>query len=216
MATKKRKVEPLTIEHVDPSVLQEWAKNPRQNDSAVDRLVGLIEAHGFANPIIATRDGVVRAGNTRLKAALKMHLVSVPVIYMDFASEEDAELFSLSDNKSSEWAKWDKDMLIEIFAALPPEMMEEQERLSGFTTPELEGLKMNQDSSADDFKTDDEDDKPGATEYWAWVQFGNKKEMDRVMERVSELTGGKHQISAGRLLTLVSRRKSAKKIRREI
>lgn len=207
MPVEKKQRKQVEVEHVSPDDLQLWEKNPRKNDKAVDRVVGLITAHGFVNPIVATRDGVVRAGNTRLKAARKMGLPHVPVIFVEFKDEKTAELFSIADNKSSEWADWDKDKLIDLFDSLPEDMSAEREALSGFTAPELEGLKMNQDSAESDFATDAGDkDKPGQTEYWAWVKFDSKKELDQVMGVLSNLKGGKHEIDRGKILELTGSR----------
>ena len=55
--TKKRDVR---VKYIPLKDLTLWDKNPRVNDHAADRLCGLIEEHGFINPIIvrsAGRDG---------------------------------------------------------------------------------------------------------------------------------------------------------------
>jgi hypothetical protein len=97
----------LQVKYINPKELKPWAKNPRINDKAAEKLSKLIERFGFVNPIICDKDGTVRAGHTRLKAALKLGLEQVPVIYKDFSNDSEAMAFALADNKSNEWAEWD-------------------------------------------------------------------------------------------------------------
>lgn len=67
-------------------------KQSRINDEASKKLSKLIKYYGFINPIIATPDGVIRAGHTRYKAAKLNKLKKVPVIFVDFKSEKKAVL----------------------------------------------------------------------------------------------------------------------------
>ena len=64
------------------------------------------------NPIKATPDGTIIAGNQRFRAALELGLKEVPVIYSEY-SEEDNEYFSLLDN--SHFGEWDSDILANEF-----------------------------------------------------------------------------------------------------
>ncbi len=45
------------------------AKNLRRNDMAVEPVMESIRAFGFRVPIVIDRNGVIRAGHTRCKAA---------------------------------------------------------------------------------------------------------------------------------------------------
>jgi len=73
----------LKIEYIDIDRLKEWEKNPRINDEASKKLSKLIKNYGFINPIIATPDGVIRAGHTRYKAAKLNKLKKVPAMRGD-------------------------------------------------------------------------------------------------------------------------------------
>lgn len=88
-------------------------KNPRKNDSAVDTVAKSIEKYGFKNPLIADSNLVVYCGNTRLKAARKLKLSTVPVIIADDLTHEQIREYALIDNKSGEIAEWDNDLLWE-------------------------------------------------------------------------------------------------------
>jgi len=125
----------MEVKQVKISDLKEWNRNPRKNDKAAEKLAKLIAEYGFVNPIIATPDGTVRAGHTRIKAAKKLGMETVPVIYINFDSEQKAQGFSIADNKSMEWAEWDYPELDKIFEDL--KIADFDLELTGFETKEL-------------------------------------------------------------------------------
>ena len=90
--------------------LQPWARNPRDNDSAAERLSYTIAAHGWTNPILLDRTGRIVAGHTRYKAALRLGLDEVPTITLD-AEGAEADAIALADNRLSELAEWDAEGL---------------------------------------------------------------------------------------------------------
>ncbi len=49
--------------------LIEYPRNPRKNDSAVDRMCGSIREFGFKIPVLARSGGEIVDGHLRLKAA---------------------------------------------------------------------------------------------------------------------------------------------------
>ena len=87
--------------------------NPRKNDDAVDVIAKSIEKYGFKNPLIIDENNVVWCGNTRLKASKKLKLKEVPCIVASDLKEEQIRELALIDNKSSEIADWDYDLLKE-------------------------------------------------------------------------------------------------------
>lgn len=86
-------------------------KNPRKNDGAVDTVAKSIEKYGFKNPLIIDENNVVWCGNTRLKASKKLGLKEVPCIVANDLTEEQIRELAIIDNKSSEIAEWDFDLL---------------------------------------------------------------------------------------------------------
>lgn len=128
----------LKIEYVDIDRLKEWERNPRINDEASKKLSKLIKNYGFINPIIATPDGVIRAGHTRYKAAKLNKLKQVPVIFVGFKSEEEAKGFSISDNKSYEFSKWNVALLKDELEELDTGNFNIE--LTGFNEGEIENL----------------------------------------------------------------------------
>lgn len=86
-------------------------KNPRKNDDAVGVVAKSIEKYGFRNPLIIDTDNVVWCGNTRLKASIKLGLKEVPCIIVEDLTKEQIRELALLDNKTSEIADWDMDLL---------------------------------------------------------------------------------------------------------
>ena len=93
------------------SELTPYANNPRLNDGAVDAVAASIKAFGFKVPLVVTADGVIVAGHTRLKAAQKLGLKTVPCIVADDLTPEQVKAFRLADNKVGELADWDFEKL---------------------------------------------------------------------------------------------------------
>ncbi len=78
----------------------------------MDAVAASIREFGFKVPIITDKDGVIIAGHTRLKAAEKLGLKTVPVIVASDLTEEQAKALRLADNKTAELAEWDPDLLL--------------------------------------------------------------------------------------------------------
>ena len=126
--------------------LQPHHKNPRHNDHAVDSIANSIKRFGFTSPIIANADQTILAGHTRWKAAKKLGLDTVPVVYVDL-SPVDAELLMIADNKLGEKADWNTDQLSQLLTGLK-EQGEDLDVL-GFEQHELDELL--EDLDADPF-----------------------------------------------------------------
>lgn len=95
------------------SDLTPYEKNPRKNDAAVQYVANSIKEFGFKVPVVIDREGVIVAGHTRLKAAKKLMLEEVPCIIADDLTDEQIKAFRLADNKVSEFASWDAELLDE-------------------------------------------------------------------------------------------------------
>ena len=115
-----------------------YAKNPRKNDDAVDKVIESIKEFGFRNPLILDSSGVVIAGHTRLKAAIKLGMSEVPCIMADDLTPEKVKAYRIADNKSAEYSKWD-------FEALAAELDDLQKAgydlsLTAFAQDELDDI----------------------------------------------------------------------------
>lgn len=101
----------LEIEYVDINSIKPYEKNPRKNDKAVEYVTNSIKEFGFKNPIIIDKNNVIIAGHTRLESAKRLGMNEVPIIHADDLTEEQIKAFRLADNKVSEKAEWDIDLL---------------------------------------------------------------------------------------------------------
>lgn len=98
--------------------IQPYEDNPRHNEGAVDAVAASIKEFGFKVPVILDDNGVVIAGHTRILAAQKLGLMSVPCIVASDLSPEQVKAFRLADNKVAEIATWDNAKLAEELTAL--------------------------------------------------------------------------------------------------
>ena len=99
----------ISIENLIP-----YARNPRKNDGAVSRMVASIKEFGFKIPVLARhREDEIEVcdGHLRLKAARKLKMTMVPVIFCDEWTEAQVKAFRLLVNRSVTWATWDDDLL---------------------------------------------------------------------------------------------------------
>ena len=135
--------------------LNEWEKNPRMNQAAVDKVAASIRRFGFGAPIVARKeDRMIIAGHTRIKAARTIEgMTHVPVRYLDISMKE-AEALALADNKLGEIAVWEDNMLASLLA----DLSEEEAVSLGFNEEELEDLLGDIDQLGKPVFEDDLDD----------------------------------------------------------
>jgi len=96
-------------------------ENPRLNEPAVQPVMQSIARFGFRVPIVVNRrTNLIEAGNTRWKAAQRMGLSEVPVIFAD-DDEVTALAFALADNRTAEIAQWDEPSLAGLLKRLDAE-----------------------------------------------------------------------------------------------
>lgn len=91
--------------------IKPYEKNPRKNDNAVEQVANSINEFGFNVPIVIDKNNVIVCGHTRYKAANKLGLESVPCVVADDLTDEQIKAYRLADNKVSELAEWDIDLL---------------------------------------------------------------------------------------------------------
>lgn len=175
-------IESLKIEEVIP-----YEKNPRKNDEAVKYVAESIKKFGFKVPIIIDKDNIIVCGHTRLKAAKKLKLKEVPCIRADDLTEEQIKAFRLADNKVSEKAEWDFDLLAEELADLKDMDMQEfgfEDILEENTEPE---------AKEDGFEPEINEQEPAKSKLGEIYQLGKHRLMcgdSTKVEDVQKLMGG--------------------------
>lgn len=101
----------IDVKTFNISEIKPYKNNPRNNNEAVEPVMESIKEFGFKVPIIVDKNNVVVAGHTRLKAAIKLGLDEVPCIVADDLTDEQINAFRLADNKVSEFATWNMELL---------------------------------------------------------------------------------------------------------
>jgi ParB-like chromosome segregation protein Spo0J len=129
----------ITVENMKISEIIQYENNPSNNDAAVDKVAESIKEFGFKVPIIVDKDNVIIAGHTRYKAAVKLGLEIAPVIKADDLTEQQVKAFRIMDNKSSEFATWNYEVLLQELEEL--RLDDYDLDLIGFNLNEFEQLE---------------------------------------------------------------------------
>ena len=101
----------MNIVYKKLSEITPYENNPRKNDEAVEKVANSIKEFGFKVPLVINSGGVLITGHTRYKASQLLGLNEVPCIIADDLTEEQQKAYRLADNKVSEFADWDFNML---------------------------------------------------------------------------------------------------------
>jgi hypothetical protein len=128
-------IQPPIVTLIPVANLKPWPQNPRKGH-AVQEIANSIEAFGYLSPIIVQKGtNRIIAGHGRLEALKLKGVSEVPCIVADI-DDEKADLYTLADNKLTERAEWDYELLIEQLRALPLD----KALLVGFEQNELDTL----------------------------------------------------------------------------
>ena len=128
----------IKIEYKQVTEIIPYINNPRDNEAAVDRVAASIAEFGFNVPLVIDKDNVIITGHTRHKAAKKLGLDKIPCIYADKLTKAQIKAYRIADNKVSEFAKWNKDLL-----SMELEQLQELDydtELTGFDVDEIDKL----------------------------------------------------------------------------
>jgi DNA modification methylase len=148
----------LKIEHWPLDRIHGYARNPRKNDHAVEKMAGVIREFGFRIAIIARSNGEIVDGHLRYKAACLLGLETVPVILADDLTETQVKAFRLLANRSATWAEWDDELLQLELADLSA--LDYDLSLTGFDADELAELLAGEET--DQVGETDDDEVPEA------------------------------------------------------
>ena len=99
------------MQYVDINDIVPYDFNPRDNEAAIESVANSIKLVGFRVPVVIDAANVLVCGHTRIEAAKQLGLTEVPAVLAGDLSEDQINAFRLIDNKVSELAKWDFDML---------------------------------------------------------------------------------------------------------
>lgn len=101
----------LEIKYKKINELKPYKNNPRINKQAIEPVAKSIKEFGFRNPIIIDKDNVIVAGHTRYEASKLLNIKEVPTLDCEGLTKEQIRAFRIIDNKTQEYAKWNKELL---------------------------------------------------------------------------------------------------------
>lgn len=101
----------VNVEYIDISDLAPYAANPRDNSKAIASVANSISTFGFLVPCVIDDNNVLVTGHTRVEAAKFLQMTEVPCIRASNLTAAQANAFRLVDNRVSEIAVWDFDLL---------------------------------------------------------------------------------------------------------
>ena len=166
-----------------------YARNARtHSDEQVAQIAASIKEFGFTNPVLIDGDGGIIAGHGRVLAARKLDLLSVPVIKLDYLTENQKRAYIIADNKLALNAGWDMDLL-----KLEIEKLQESDfdnKLLGFTDYELNSILLEKEEG----ETDAYKEWDGMPEFKdndlchrkVWVSFDNEDDVKEFFSLIGQ------------------------------
>lgn len=101
----------MQISEIELSNIIPYARNPRKNDAAVDKVAASLREFGWKQPIVVDGENTIIAGHTRYLAAKKLGMKSVPILIATDLSPQQIKAYRIADNRVAQEAQWDFDLL---------------------------------------------------------------------------------------------------------
>jgi DNA modification methylase len=148
MITEKRELKNVPLADLIP-----YARNPRKNDPAVQRVAASLKEYGLVkNSIVVDEDMVLITGHTTLKAMQALKWATAPEVTQVFGlTEAQKKAYRIADNKLGELAAWDDELLALELDDL--KVLDFDLDLTGFDDKELgKILDAGKEASEDDYE----------------------------------------------------------------
>ena len=138
----------ISIDYRPIESLIPFARNARtHSEEQIASIAASIREFGFNNPILVDgRRGVI-AGHGRILAARKLEMTELPVIELAHLTETQKRAFILAENKLTERAGWDQELLSLEMADLDAAGFDLE--LTGFDAGEIDSLLAGVDEKTD-------------------------------------------------------------------
>lgn len=138
----------LTVETIDISKLKHDPENARKHsDRQISMIEGSLREFGQRRPLICLPDYTVIAGNGTLKAARRLGWKAVSVTILPFSERDKVRAFAIADNRASDLADWDEEILLEALAEIDGSGLLEA---AGYQDSELDDLRALLDENDDE------------------------------------------------------------------
>ena len=102
------------MQEVAIAELVPYERNAKLHGPAqIEKIKKSIEEFGFVSPILIDEDKNVIAGHGRIMAAREMGMKKVPAVFVEGLTEAQRRAYILADNRLTELAEWDMDIVTE-------------------------------------------------------------------------------------------------------
>ncbi len=129
----------LKLQHLPIVELKVNPRNPKLHPAGqIKQLAKSIETFGFIVPVIVSRDFDVIAGRGRIFAAQHLGWTELPCIRVDHLTDAQAKAFLIADNRLTEIADWDQQVLAENLKELSLLDLDFDLEVIGFETGEID------------------------------------------------------------------------------
>lgn len=99
-------------------LIHDPANARKHDDKNLSAIKGSLAAFGQQKPIVIDEKNVVLAGNGTLEAAKALGWTEIGCVVTDLKTSTDKKAFALADNRTSELASWDTDILSDALKGL--------------------------------------------------------------------------------------------------
>src|SRR6266446_5710886 len=113
--------------------------NPRlHSKKQIRQIANSIKIFGFNVPILVDRHGHVICGHGRLLAARELGIAEVPTLCLDHLTPAQARAFMIADNRLTEIATWDDQLLAQQLRDLSLSGIDFSLEITGFEMAEID------------------------------------------------------------------------------
>lgn len=145
----------LGLEFMQTDAVRPAPRNARQHSKEQIRAIaGSIRRFGFTNPILVQGNLEIIAGHGRWEAARLLGMREVPVLRLEGLSKADVRAYAIADNRLAEQATWDNEILLEQIDEILLDEPDYDVTLTGFSAPELDELRIEQDQAGGQIESD--------------------------------------------------------------
>lgn len=154
-----RKIPPLASKQLESllspiSEIKPFPKNYKEHpQSQVSKLCKSLRAFGWTKPVCVNINGEIVAGHGMVEAAKEEGYTHIPVLYVTF-DENQTKAYVVADNRLSEIAETNQDMLSELLSEIS-EIPDFDIEAVGFTLDEIDLDLESKEVVEDEFNPDD-------------------------------------------------------------
>jgi ParB-like chromosome segregation protein Spo0J len=129
----------MLIVHRAIDALTPDPNNPRcHSRKQIRQIAESIRIFGFNVPILIDREGKVIAGHGRLLACRALAITEVPTLCLDHLTQAQARAFMIADNRLTEIASWDDQLLAQQLKDLSLSGLDFSLEITGFEMGEID------------------------------------------------------------------------------